>query len=203
MKKRNLNVLNAFAPRWLLITGVQRVLAVCKLAFTLQDLTFSQLCWWFNSVGMLRSVYPYPNTAVECSAFMTAVDVAYPESCTYSQQRFTSANKALLSFKTNNMRVVNRPYFETARLSEMPTNTNRKHRLLSNTLQQGWKSFWVRVPKLSINFEEFLSCDCENFEEQNKAFHNNNNNNSYYNYNVQLMHSTDIMFLKRLPRRTR
>jgi len=45
--KRKLNVLKGFARRSLLITGVHYVLdrtAVCKLAYTLQDLTFSQLC---------------------------------------------------------------------------------------------------------------------------------------------------------------
>jgi hypothetical protein len=47
MRKRKLNVLKAFARRWLLITGVQCVLdrtAVCKLAYTMKNMTFSQLC---------------------------------------------------------------------------------------------------------------------------------------------------------------
>lgn len=47
MRKRKLNAMKAFKRRWIPIIGVQCVLdrtAVCKLAYTLQDLTFSQLC---------------------------------------------------------------------------------------------------------------------------------------------------------------
>jgi len=35
--------------------------------------------------------------------------------------------------------------------------------------EQGWRNFWGRVPKLSVNFEEMLSPSHRNFQEQNKV----------------------------------